>query len=119
MANEIDQLKYEGLASIIVLGQEHAKERHDDFKDFVDHRFTGLEEHNEKQNGSIYKTMERVNKLEKGTQYTRFVKWVDLHPKKSIFFALSSWTMGTIAITNAVANNWMPRLWELILKIAA
>ena len=119
MTKETDQLKYEGLASIILTGQEHAKERHDDFKVFVDHRFTGLEKHNEKQNGKINKTMDRVDKLEQGNQYTKLLKWVDIHPRRSIILVLSSWFLVSTIVTNAVVNNWMPRLWELIVKAVA
>ena len=112
-------MKYEGLASIILTGQEHAKERHDDFKEFVDHRFSGLEDHNEKQNGSIQKTMDRVNVLERGNQYVRLLKWVDIHPRRSIIVTLASFFIVSTIVTNAVVNNWMPRLWELIVRAVA
>lgn len=119
MTKETDQMKYEGLASLIIEGQRHDKERHENFKEFVDHRFTGLEEHNEKQNGTIGKTIVRVDDLEKGNKYSRLLKWIDTNPRRSIIMVLALWFLVDTAVTNAIVNNWVPRFWELLVKIVS
>lgn len=113
----IQEMKYEGLTALIIEGQEHAKERHDDFKEFIDHRFTGLEKYNEKQNGSIQKTKDRVLVLEQGSRYTKLLKWIDTHPKRSIVIILSIGVVLSGTVMHAVAEGWIPELWRLIIKI--
>lgn len=122
MPNENEGLKYEGLVALM-LGVEdriekRSKDRHDEFREFVDHRFTKLDQHNEKQNGTIKNTIDRVHNLEHGTKYVKLLKWVDTHPKRSIILIVLSWFITSIAVTNAVCNNWLPRIWDLIIKIA-
>ena len=120
-----DQLKYEGLVALMLGVEERiekrSKDRHDEFKDFVDHRFTKLDEHNKKQNGAIFKIENRVLDLEieqkKDNKYVRFLKWVDTHPRRSIIAILGSWTILTVMVSNAVAHNWLPKLWELVIKV--
>jgi len=117
MTKETDEMKYEGLAALIIEGQRHAKERHENFKQFVDHRFSGLEKHNEKQNGAISETINRVTNLEHGNKYSRFLKWIDMHPRRSIIVVFASWFVVSTIVTNAVVNNWMPKFWDLVIKI--
>jgi hypothetical protein len=112
----VSELKYEGLASIIIEGQRQARERHDDFKDFVDRRFVGLEQHNEKQNGIIKETIERVDHLEEDRKYTKIMKWVDKHPKRSVLIIVGSWIAISSIVTYAIGVGALPKLWELIVK---
>ena len=65
MSDANSEMKYEGLAALIVTQHEAQEKRHDDFQKFVDQRFSGLEEHNRKQNGSISKALDKIGTLEK------------------------------------------------------
>ena len=113
----VQEMKYEGLTALIIEGQRHAKERHENFEKFIDHRFTGLENYNKKQNGSIQKTMEKVNVLEQGNKYTKFLKWIDKHPKRAIAITLSTVVLLAGMVMHAVMEGWLPKFWELIVKI--
>ena len=121
-------LKYEGLVALMIGMEERikkdSKERLDEFKVFADHRFTKLDEHNEWQNGSMHKMSERIHKAEhridevsNGNKYVRLLKWIDTHPRRSIVMIIGAWTIASIAVTNAVCNNWLPRLWEVVINI--
>jgi hypothetical protein len=132
---DANELKYEGLAALIVEGQEHAKQRHEEFVTFIDFRFKGLEEHNKRQNGSIGKAMEDISELQKEsnerkltcmtavevlqkkTRYASILKWVDDHPKRStlIFFILVVGLQSLVL--RAHEQGWLGKLWEFIVKV--
>lgn len=121
--NIVSELKYEGLASLIIEGQKQARERdvdirkrQDDFVAMVDRRFEGLEKHNERQNGIIRETVNRVSCIEEDKKYTRILKWVDKHPKRSIMVIVGSWIAISSVVTYAIGVGALPKLWELITK---
>lgn len=112
----VSELKYEGLASLIIEGQKQARERHDDFKDFVDRRFEGLEDHNKKQNGIIGEIDARLACVEEDRKYTRIMKWVDKHPKRTVFLVVGSWIAISSIVTYAIGVGALPKLWEVLTK---
>ena len=123
-----EELKYEGLIALMIGMEERIDKKADqrmvDFREFVDHRFTKVDDHNAWQNGSMHKMAERVHKLEhktdeigRGNNYVRLLKWIDTHPRKSIVLIIGTWSAASLLVTNAVCNHWMPRLWDLILNV--
>lgn len=119
----MSELKYEGLASLIIEGQKQARERdvdirkrQDDFVAMVDRRFEGLEKHNERQNGIIRETVNRVSCIEEDKKYTRILKWVDKHPKRSIMVIVGAWIAISSVVTYTIGVGALPKLWELITK---
>jgi len=112
----VSELKYEGLASLIIEGQKQARERHDDFKEFVDRRFTDLDKHNEKQNGIIGEIDARLGCVEEDKKYTRIMKWVDKHPKRAVIVVVGSWITVSSVVTYAIGVGALPKLWEIIVK---
>ena len=115
-----DELKYEGLVALMLGVEERIEkrstERHNDLKEAMDIRFRGLEAHNERQNGAIMKIKDRVEVLEEERKYTRIMKWVDKHPKRSAFILLTSWIAISSIVTYAIGVGALPKLWELIVK---
>lgn len=55
-----EEMKFDALATLIANNHEESKTRMKDLYAFVDYRFTGIEEHNKKQNGSIAHAIERI-----------------------------------------------------------
>jgi len=132
MSNKSDEMKYEGLAALIVTQHEADSKRMDDFQKFVDKRFTGLEEHNRKQNGRISKTMEKLQSLEEEAQerkltcgaavktlqkevkYTKFVLWVDKHWKAALIMLVGILLVTQAIVHTFVQRGWLQQLWDLI-----
>ena len=133
-SNASKEMKYEGLAALIIEGQRHAKERHDDFVKFVDHRFTGLEEHNKRQNGAINENLKAIADLQREsnerkltcgaaveilkaeTKYAKFVHWIDKHGVISglLFFGMLLVSAGIIDLFSQ--KGWLGTIWHLITK---
>jgi hypothetical protein len=120
----VSELKYEGLASLIIEGQKQARERdedirrrQDDFINMVDRRFEGLEQHNVKQNGIIGTIDARVACIEEEKKYYGIMKWIDKHPKRAGFILLGSWIVISSIVTYAIGVGALPKLWELITKV--
>lgn len=119
----VSELKYEGLASLIIEGQKQARERdedirrrQDDFIGMVDRRFEGLEKHNVKQNGIIGEIDARLACVEEDKKYTRIMKWIDKHPKRAVVIVVGSWISISSVVTYAIGVGALPKLWELIVK---
>jgi membrane-bound ClpP family serine protease len=132
MSDESQEMKYEGLAALIVTLERNHARRHEDLKEFVDERFSGLEDHNRKQNGSISEAMEKIRKLEKESQerkltcgaavkalqkevkYTKFVMWIDKNWKASILLLIGALLITQAVVQAAVFNGWFSQLWDII-----
>lgn len=130
--NELKEMKYEGLAALIVTLEENHERRHKDFKEFVDNRFTGIEEHNRKQNGSIAEAMKKIGELEREAnerkltcgaavqtlqrevKYTKMVLWIDKHWKGALFILVGVLLVTQGIVHAAVAGGWLSKIWELI-----
>ncbi len=65
---EIEAMKFEALATLIATNHEETKHNLDSTKEMMDLRFKGLETHNEKQNGSICRAINKITQLEKESQ---------------------------------------------------
>jgi len=129
-----EEMKFESLAQLISTHHEENKTRLKDFKDFMDQRFTGLENHNRKQNGTINKTLERVADIEKEqqeraltckaavevlqekTRYVRVVEWIDRHPKTFIISVVLIIILSQTFVHVAVEQKWIGKLIELIVR---
>jgi len=129
---KVNELKYEGLASLIIQGQQNELLRHTEFKEFVDHRFKGIEAHNTKQNGSITDALKAiadikkesderkltcmvaVEALQKKAKYTKLLWWVDNHPTKSIISFVMLLLVAQAIVHVSVANGWLGQLIGLI-----
>jgi hypothetical protein len=130
-----NELKYEGLAALIITGQKEARLRHDDLKGYVEQRFNGVDSHNKRQNGSITKAMNDILELQKEsdkrkltcmaavavlqkrTKYTGVLKWINEHQRRSAIL-LFSLILGTqIIVLHAIQNGWLAKIWELIKEI--
>ena len=136
MSDENNEMKYEGLAALIVTLDDNHERRMKDFKEFVDRRFTGLEQHNKKQNGSIATALNKVSDLEKESaerkltcgaavkalqnevKYTKFVMWVDQHGKVSAVILIAILLITQSIVIAAVSNGWFSKLLDLIKGIS-
>ncbi len=132
---KVNELKYEGLTSLIIQGQKNEKERHVAFKEFVNHRFNEIDAHNEKQNGNIATAMKNIAELEKEsdrreltcmpvvaelkkrTKYTKSVAWINNHQRRSAILAFSSVVGIWVLLFEAYNNQWLMQIWELIKTI--
>jgi hypothetical protein len=132
MSDESKELKYEGLAALIVTQNEAQNKRIDDFEKFIDRRFTGLEEHNKKQNGSISMALDKIADLERESQsrkltcqaavetlqrdvkYMKFVQWIDKRWKLAVFIAVGILLVTQAIVHAAAQNGWIERLFQLI-----
>ena len=125
MSKESDEMKYEGLAALIVTLDEKNEKR------FVDKRFTGLEKHNRNQNGAISKArddiddvkkemdkreltcMASVDSMQKNVKYVRVIEWIGKRWKLTLFGFI-----GILLITNYIVDRgWMGKLFEIIKEI--
>lgn len=132
MSDEVNEMKYEGLAALIVTIEENHEKRHKDFKEFVDMRFNGLEEHNKKQNGNIGTAMKKIGELEreankrkltcgaavetlqKQAKYVKFVMWIDQKWKLALFLFIGILLVTQAIVHAAVEHGWLSKLFELI-----
>lgn len=136
MSDANSEMKYEGLAALIVTQHEAQEKRHEDFMKFVDQRFTGLEEHNRRQNGSITTAINDIAKLKKESnerkltcgaavetlqkevKYTQFVKWIDQHGKTAAVVFIITLLVTQTIVYAAVSNGWLAKIFDLIKGIS-
>ena len=136
MSDENKEMKYDGLAALIVTLEDNHERRHTEFKEFIDQRFSGLEEHNRKQNGSISEAIGSIGKLEdesnerkltcgaavkalqKEVKYTKLVMWIDRRWKLAISLAIGVLLITQMVVHAAVANGWLSKIFDLIKGIS-
>jgi hypothetical protein len=131
----INELKYEGLAALIVQGQEAAKERHDTFVKYAEQEFDELKVYNKKQNGSISEAMrdiaalqkesiERkltcavaVDALTKKSKYTNWLFWIDTHFKASMFIFIATLLLSMAIIHTIAQYDLFFKAWLFVKQI--
>lgn len=124
--------KFDALATLIAANHEDQKQALKSFKEFIDYRFSGLEEYNKKQNGSILKVVEQVAQVEReqfqrgltckktveamssNLKYIKLVKWVDGHVKLSIVLFVVMVFISTGIIYIATESGWLVKLIKMI-----
>lgn len=131
-SKNIQELKYEGLAALIVQGQKTAERQHDEFVSFVDHRFNAIDKHNKDQNHTTSKAIARIGELEKEihtrkltcmsaveilqkkTKYVGLLEWINKNQKKSAIGGLLLMLATFSIILRAHEHGWSSQVLEYI-----
>ena len=124
----IESLKYEGLASLIITQHKEIQQRIGDMQKFIDFRFTGIEEHNKKQNGAISQAVQEIAELKKESderrltcmmavhtlqeksKYTKLLWWIDKHPKMSVTIVFAIFLLSQFIVYVSVMNGWLGKM---------
>jgi 4-alpha-glucanotransferase len=132
MADESKELKYEGLAALIITQHEAQEQRLNDFQKFMDRRFNTLDRHNEKQNGSISKALTDIAELQKESEtrkltcqkavetlqrdvkYAKFVQWIDKRYKLALAMFVGLLLVTQAIVHAAAQHGWIAKIFQLI-----
>lgn len=132
MSTKNEEMKYEGLAALIVDQNQGIHKRIDDLHTMSKDHFDKLEAYNTKQNGSITKALEgvanlqsnctlrkdtcmaAVDELKKNSDYRKIWIWFGKHWKLSIALIFVAWVISGLIIFTAIQQHWVGKLFELI-----